>query len=543
MSGPRESTIDGSASSAQTVIDAAEPASDEPQQPVGIESLIGTTIEGRYQLRELLGKGGMGAVFIATHLKLGIDVAVKVIRPAVAGDDIATERFRREARATAQVDNPHVVQAIDFGKLDDGSDFFVLQLVQGTALSEVLLVEDGHPWDWVRMVGYQIADALAATHRLGIVHRDLKPDNIIVTERENGTPHVYVLDFGIARDTRMPEDNPQDTNPLTRVGAVLGTPGYMSPQQIAGDPVDAYTDIYSLGVLLWEACTGRRLWTGNTMAELVTRQLSQTPPRLDDPAVCGRAVPPLFADLVEQMLVTPPTQRPASSDVLATLSQMGLERSMDVLTTSMALGLDGEASLPTLSGSEEVVKRRPAWQLIAGGGLVVCSLIIGGFLFAGSSPEPDASDPEPTPIVAEAKAAEKPSEPAVEQPKKPQAIPDDLAKAFDTVSSDLNDGRRKKAARTIENYEDQDAVPEVLKLVAQLQMAESCRHKKSVVEAIGELADPRGLAALRRYEPRGFHACGRRDCYACMRKTLAESIRKMGEEPSERTLKAIGEAG
>ncbi len=546
MSGHSDGTLEH-APTAETVLDeSSQPMVPGPQEPDGIESLIGTTIEGRYQLRELLGKGGMGAVFIATHLKLGIDVAVKVIRPAVADDDTATERFRREARATAQVDNPHVVQAIDFGKLADGSDFFVLQLVQGPALGEMLLVDEGHPWDWARVVGFQIADALAATHRLGIVHRDLKPDNIIVTERESGMPHIYVLDFGIARDTRTPEHNPEDTNPLTRVGAVLGTPGYMSPQQIAGDPVDAHTDIYSLGVILWECCTGRRLWTGDTLAELVTRQLSQPPPRLDNPEVCPRPVPTAFADLIDRMLLTSPGDRPESGEVVAKLSEMGsLDRSMDVLTTSFSgvphEGVGIDASLPTLNGTETQERRRPRWLWGAGAGLLVCALLIIAVFGSGSEPVDEQPVGEAPVAQVEVEPISKPVDQGSDAPAF-KTIPTALEEPFETVSSDTNDGRRKKAARAIETHEPQDEVPEVLQLVARLQMAENCPHKKTVVEALGKLGDPRGVAAIRRYEPRGFHACGRRDCYACMRKAMADAIRAMGEEPSERTLKVIGEA-
>ncbi|MGB1014672.1 MAG: hypothetical protein ACPG4T_11100, partial [Nannocystaceae bacterium] len=288
-----------------------------------------------------------------------------------------------------------------------------------------------------------------------------------------------------------------------------------------------------------ECTTGRRLWTGATMAELVTGQLSKTAPRLDDPEVCTEPVPQLFADLVERMLVLPPSQRPGSAEVLEQLSQLLLENSFETMTASVTGTAEALHVTPTtLEGNTQSRGAgRRGWQLGAGiAGLVLVVGVLWQVL--GSSEEPEL--PEEAAVVAE-KVIEpdlptEPSEIAV------KPIPTELEKVFKTVSSSLSDGRRKKAAKEIEDFEDQDAVPEILKLVAQLQMAESCRGKKVAVDRIGKLADPRGLPALRRYEPRGFHACGRRDCYSCMRKALANAIRSMGEEPSEKTKRVIGES-
>ncbi len=552
--------------STATVAEGGEPP---PVSEGSFASWIGTTIEGRYRLRELLGEGGMGAVFIATHLKLKKDVAVKIIRPAVAGDESIAERFRREARATAQIDNPHVVHAIDFGKLSDGSDFFVLQLVQGRPLSDILQVEGKRSVPWVCEVGGQIADALAAVHELGIVHRDLKPDNIIVTERDDGKPHVYVLDFGIARDTQGAVAMDAD-NPLTRAGAVLGTPGYMSPQQISGDAVDFSADLYALGVILWECLAGRSLWLADTMAELFAKQLREAPPTLR--ATGRQDLPPQIEGLIGSLLERSPDARPANAELVRhELMKLASEvkRSESSAHTAAALETlqmtQGEATRPDVSGaglsaSKPKPKPKPKAPaldanrrkllMMIGIPLALLLVVVLVRSLGGSGDEPRETDEQ-----AEAKKPDKgdektkkaaptpatviktPSGPIEEQGEMPKSV----AGWVKTVSTSSSDGRRKKAAKEILKYEPEDEVPEVARLVAELQMAERCAEKKIFVEKLAALRDPRGARTLQRYEPRGFHACGRRDCYGCMRQAMADALRAMGVEPSDKTKKAIGE--
>ncbi|MCB9752583.1 MAG: serine/threonine protein kinase [Myxococcales bacterium] len=529
---------------------------------------IGTTIEGRYRLREMLGEGGMGAVFIAEHLKLKKDVAVKIIRPAVAADESIAERFRREARATAQIDNPHVVHAIDFGKLSDGSDFFVLQLVQGRPLSDLLMVEGARPWQWVCEIGGQIADALAAVHEIGLVHRDLKPDNIIITERDDGKPHVYVLDFGIARDTEGAVSM-DEQNPLTRAGAVLGTPGYMSPQQISGDAVNFSADLYALGVILWECLAGRGLWDADTIAEMFAKQLREAPPPLLAPSL-RPDIPPPLARLIESLLERSPDARPANAELVRHELMKLVRDAKRSESAATAVSLEtmqitrGDATRPELSAAAPVAQastsRAPAvspspdrrkLMLMIGIPLALLVVIVLIKSLAGGAPETDAPETSDAP----AKVAKKTSEPATQksadapakaitprgEAKEQGELPKALKSAFETVSGSRSDGRRKKAAKEILKHEPQDEVPEVARLVAELQMAEACSAKKVIVEKLAALRDPRGVKTLQRYEPRGFTACGRRDCYGCMRETMAEALRAMGTEPSERTLKAIGE--
>ncbi|MBK8593318.1 MAG: serine/threonine protein kinase, partial [Sandaracinaceae bacterium] len=157
----------------------------------------GDLIDGRYRVISLLAEGGMGAVFLAEHMGLSKEVALKVIHKGIAGDGDMRARFAREAMASAQIDHPHVASTLDIGALPDGSAYLVMPLIRGPSLADTL---DSGPMPWPRAVsiGAQIADALEAAHAAGIVHRDLKPDNVVLTARDDGRDHVKVLDFGIA---------------------------------------------------------------------------------------------------------------------------------------------------------------------------------------------------------------------------------------------------------------------------------------------------------------------------------------------------------
>ncbi len=225
------------------------------------EGWIGRFVDGRYRVVEKLAEGGMGSVFVAEHVTLGKLVALKVIHPSLAGDDDFAERFAREAMVSAKLDHPHVASAMDFGRLPEGGAYLVLQLVRGPSVQDVLEREGALAWPRVCAIGAQVADALAAAHAEGIVHRDLKPENVLLERRDDGAEHVKVLDFGIARVDASPQGpsaglsragtgRPIATRALTRRGMVVGTPGYMSPEQALGEETDFRTDLYALGVLL-----------------------------------------------------------------------------------------------------------------------------------------------------------------------------------------------------------------------------------------------------------------------------------------------------
>jgi TolB-like protein/tRNA A-37 threonylcarbamoyl transferase component Bud32 len=256
--------------------------------------MIGRTL-AHYRISSALGAGGMGEVYRATDTKLGRDVALKVLPPAMARDPERLARFEREARAVAALNHPHIVTLHSVEECD-GITFLTMELVPGDSL-DARIPEGGLPLDRTLAIGAAVADALDAAHQKGIVHRDLKPANVMLT----ADGRVKVLDFGLAKDLRAAESAEATmTAPgQTQAGMVMGTPAYMSPEQLAGRPVDHRTDIFSLGILLYEMSSGQRPFTGGNSIELASAILRDVPRPLD----AGRAdVPATLVTLVQRCL-------------------------------------------------------------------------------------------------------------------------------------------------------------------------------------------------------------------------------------------------
>jgi len=253
--------------------------------------LIGKTL-AHYEITGLLGKGGMGEVYRARDIKLDRDVALKVLPAQIAADPAALERFEREAKTVAGLNHPNIV-TLHSVEEEQGIRFLTMELVEGRGLDRIL-TPDGLPLPQVLEIGTAVADALAAAHDKGIVHRDLKPANVMVTT----TGHVKVLDFGLAKLTQdEPATDVELTEAigLTRAGSILGTAPYMSPEQLRGQSVDRRSDVFSLGILLYELATGRRPFLGDTGADLTSAILKESPPPLaelkpDLPRHLGRIV-------------------------------------------------------------------------------------------------------------------------------------------------------------------------------------------------------------------------------------------------------------
>jgi TolB-like protein/cytochrome c-type biogenesis protein CcmH/NrfG len=233
---------------------------------------------GPYEIQSPLGAGGMGEVYRATDTKLGRDVALKVLPAEMAQDPERLGRFRREAKALAQLDHPNIV-TIHSVEESDSVHFLTMQLVEGQPLDR-LIPQGGLPVEQIIEIAGALGDALAAAHEKGIVHRDLKPANVMVSNEGR----VKVLDFGLAKDVRAASsgDATMTSDSRTQVGVVMGTPAYMSPEQTSGRPLDHRTDIFSLGVVLHEMATGRRPFEGNSSAELVSAILRDTAPSVTD---------------------------------------------------------------------------------------------------------------------------------------------------------------------------------------------------------------------------------------------------------------------
>jgi serine/threonine protein kinase len=262
----------------------------------------GLTFGGRYQLSSRVAIGGMGEVWQATDLVIGRTVAIKILKDEYLGDPGFLERFRAEARHAALVNHEGIANVFDYGE-EDGSAYLVMELVPGEALSAIIERERVLAPDRVLDMVAQTAAALQAAHAAGLVHRDIKPGNLLITPEGR----VKITDFGIARIA--------DQVPLTATGQVMGTVQYLSPEQASGHPASPTTDIYSLGVVAYEALAGRRPFTGESQVAIAMAQINETPPEL--PVTVSEPV----RNLVYACLAKSPGDRPASASHLARAAQ------------------------------------------------------------------------------------------------------------------------------------------------------------------------------------------------------------------------------
>jgi len=242
----------------------------------GETELIGETLSGRYLVTRKVGQGGMGAVYEATHTLIGKRVAVKVLLEKYARREAIVQRLEQEARLASSCQNEHIIDITDFGSTEDGRRFVVMEYLEGESLSECLARETRLPEQRVLRIASQAASALAAAHAKGIVHRDIKPENLFLLRRKD-QDFVKVLDFGISKSLRA-SDEAEEQPRLTQTGMVLGTPLYMSPEQARGDDeLDARVDVYALGVIMYEATTGRVPFVGNNYLSVISQVLNEDP--------------------------------------------------------------------------------------------------------------------------------------------------------------------------------------------------------------------------------------------------------------------------
>jgi serine/threonine protein kinase len=242
----------------------------------GEPDLIGQTLEDKYAIKSKLGQGGMGTVYLAHQSSMRRDVAIKVLRPQFAVNMVAVQRFLREARAASQLSHPNTITVYDSGRTDDGHLFLVMELLTGTPLSDVLGAANQVAPDRAAHILAQICDSLSEAHDKGIIHRDLKAENVFLVSTAGNPEHVKVLDFGIAKMT-------EDTNTqATATGMICGTPAYMSPEQAMGRELTPASDVYAIGVLLWEMLAGTRPFGGNSPMEVMLKHINDPVPELPE---------------------------------------------------------------------------------------------------------------------------------------------------------------------------------------------------------------------------------------------------------------------
>ncbi|HVH67778.1 MAG TPA: protein kinase [Gemmatimonadales bacterium] len=265
--------------------------------------LVGQVVADRYHVVKKLGEGGMGQVYLAEHVKMGRRSAIKVLSPSMVHDTEAVARFNREAANASRISHPNVCAIYDFGETPDGLIYLAMEFVEGEPLTDLLEQQGALPPERAVAIAQQVADALQAAHDLGIVHRDLKPDNIMITHGRDGSDVVKVVDFGIAKAVGR-----GDTQKVTKTGLVVGTPEFMSPEQLSGDPLDGRSDLYALGLVLFKMLTGKLPFEGSTVQDTMVKRLTDEPLTLAD-ARPDRRFPPGLQATLDAALTRSPVDR------------------------------------------------------------------------------------------------------------------------------------------------------------------------------------------------------------------------------------------
>ncbi|HEX8283874.1 MAG TPA: protein kinase [Pyrinomonadaceae bacterium] len=317
-----KTAYDAGAETTEPVGAAGRDAAAAASSPAGSagDSLVGRVLDGKYEVLSPLGTGGMGVVYRARRVHIGDEVAIKVLHQRLTGDEKLVERFRREARAAAQLHHPNVVTIHDYGEArgPEGFAYIVMELVRGESLRELLRREGRLDARRAVSLMRDVCAGVGAAHRRGIVHRDIKPDNIIVTPADEDSPSesVKVVDFGIAKLRDMAAEN----STLTEAGTMVGTLFYMSPEQCKGDPLDSRADVYSLGAMLHEMLAGSPPFSASNITSLIFKHISEPPP----PLPADVQVPAALRAAVTRALAKNPDERPRDASEFAREIQAAL---------------------------------------------------------------------------------------------------------------------------------------------------------------------------------------------------------------------------
>jgi eukaryotic-like serine/threonine-protein kinase len=325
----------------------------EPSDRVETD-FIGQVVDGRYVVRALIGEGGMGKVYEAEHVDIGKRVALKILHPVYTRLPEVVARFRREARAASKIGHPNIVDVTDSGTTVDGSVYFVMEYLEGVELAQIIDREGAMDVARALNIGTQMCRALAAAHSAGIIHRDLKPENVFLIVREGTTDFVKILDFGIAKSAEFEE---QRKDRLTHPGMAMGTPEYMAPEQAAGRPADARSDVYAVGAILYEMMTGEAPYQGENFMEILTKKatVEPTPPRQLRPDLGDGVERAVLKALARDPAARPPSMEAFEYELTKCLAGRGV-----AVAKVLGMPVDPSAMSPYVRG-ENTPSPEPAY--------------------------------------------------------------------------------------------------------------------------------------------------------------------------------------
>lgn len=425
---------------------------------------------GRFRATSVLGEGGQGIVYRGEHVELGYPVAIKVLHDESASE-LTRARFRREARLGAQVQHPNVVRVIELGELDDGSPFIVMEFIDGVSLSELIATRTLSP-DATVELGLQLLAALAALHARGVVHRDIKPENVMLERSVDGTINAKILDFGISKT----DDKELEPATLTRAGTIVGTPSYMSPEHVRGEPLDVRSDLYAVAGVLYEAIGGHPPHEAPTMSAVFAKIATEPVPPLRTHAP---SCPAVLADVIDRGLRREREERFAhplemAEALRAAAHELSLARGADAwadvlgescLRETQPLELvhprrssSDETATVTAPAARKDIRPSRRWRTPAAVGL---AMAVGGFFLQLVTTEGTSETSELSPVVAPPPPMEAPVESNADEgeetshasEREPPSLqtPDELPLTLETLEHDARiafvrgDGERSAA--------------------------------------------------------------------------------------------------
>lgn len=291
-------------------------------RPIVQDPLIGTVLAGNYEILEVLGHGGMGVVYRGKHTLMERVVAIKMLQSQLISDTNSVKRFQQESKAAARLKHPHIIDVYDFGISPAGQPYIVMEFLEGTPLSDLIKKEGQISVERSIKIISEACDALDHAHKQGVVHRDLKPSNIVLTVYDEEKDYVKVVDFGVAK---LIEAGGQEGQRLTQAGEVCGSPVYMSPEQCMGQELDARSDIYSMGVVLYETLTGKLPILGKTMVDTMSKHISEMPAAFNE-ARPDLYIPERLEAVVMRSLSKDPVNRQQSMEELKQDLELSIPR-------------------------------------------------------------------------------------------------------------------------------------------------------------------------------------------------------------------------